>query len=91
MTLRTSKFGSGHSPDYTWSLNFIVCPEKKRLTAELTDAMKGIISIHNQEMEAVLAGQITDNGSLCAQLQKAIELKDRYREELKQHTTDHGC
>jgi hypothetical protein len=69
----------------------VVCPEKKRLTAELTDAMKWIISIHNKEMEAVLAGQTTDDGSLRAQLQKAIELKDRYREELKQHTAAHGC
>jgi hypothetical protein len=70
-------------------LNLIVCPEKKRLTSELTDAMKWIIS--NHEMEAVLAGQITDDGSLRAQLQKAIELKDWYREELKQHTAAHGC
>lgn len=67
----------------------IECVEEQRLIEQLKAANTTITSIHNEEFEAVVAGDLTVDVS--APLQEARERRSLLVESLKAHLAKHGC
>ena len=65
-----------------------MCQERKRLTDELGDALKWIMSIHNKELEAVIRGETVEKGD---ELARATALRDEFKLLLAAHRREHGC
>ena len=65
------------------------CAEKTRLISELVEAHKRIAAIHNQEIEAVIAGDLS--AKLDGQLKEARGVRDSIMKDLKDHLAKHHC
>jgi len=67
------------------------CAERQRLLDQARTAIGTIMSIHNEEMEAVIRGEMTDQGAIERRLHEARRLKTFLIEQLKGHVEEHGC
>ena len=54
-------------------------------------AINKIMSIHNEEMEAVIRGELTPDGLFERRLQEAREYKTVLINKYKTHIATHGC
>lgn len=68
----------------------LICPEKKRLTDEFSDALMWILSVTSKELGAVQRGELINTG-YDAEIQQAIKMRDEYKKLLSKHVTEHGC
>jgi hypothetical protein len=66
-----------------------VCAEKARLTHEVVDAIKLIISFHLQELKHILKGKTSTFDQRG--YEKALEMKLIFERQLRDHRTMHGC
>ena len=68
-----------------------MCPERKRLTDELGDALKWIITLTTKELEAVIDGRAEDSADLQTAHARAVSLRDEFKQKLAEHRHQHGC
>jgi len=67
------------------------CPVKIDLLKDIQTAMGELMSIHNNEVVALLAEDFERVAHLRTTLQVARERKARLIEEYREHVTEHGC
>ncbi len=67
----------------------IGCPQRDRLIGEIVGVQKRIAEIHDQEMVAVLKGDLEQFQP--AELKHTRDLRDSLMEELLAHIAEHGC
>jgi hypothetical protein len=69
----------------------VTCPEKARISEELSAAMAGILALSNREMEAAVACKLALLESIRADLLQARERKDALQSAYTSHEQEHGC
>jgi len=67
------------------------CLEKRSLLDQVNKANALIFSLHNEELESVLAGEYTTDESIQYQLLEARELRTLLMRRLRDHVDEHGC
>jgi hypothetical protein len=68
-----------------------MCPLKIELLADIQTAMGELMSIHNDEVIALLAEDFDRLSQLRNTLQAARDRKARLLESYREHVTSHGC
>ena len=68
-----------------------VCARKTALLADVQAAMSSLMSIHNEEVAALLNEDFDRMTELKLKLQAARELKTSLMELYREHVISHGC
>ena len=82
-TVRISTVPSEPSPDE--------CPDKHGLIEDIRLAMRTVIGLNNQEMEAVMSGDFAKIPAIKGELVEARKWKDALLEAFYDHVREHGC
>jgi len=67
------------------------CAEKMRLLEEVQKAMGAIMTIHNDEVAALLKEDFAEIGRLRRMLAAARDVKERKIDAYREHVISHRC
>lgn len=67
------------------------CPDKHNLIEDIRLAMRTVIGLNNDEMQAVMSGDFAKLPAIKSELVEARRWKDELLEQYYDHLRAHGC
>ena len=67
------------------------CPVKQQLIAELQSAHARIVALGEQEMQAIMRGDIAFDSALAQNLKEARHARQSAMQALREHLAEHRC
>lgn len=67
------------------------CPDKHNLIEDIRLAMRTVIGLNNDEMQAVMSGDFAKLPGIKSELVEARRWKDELLEQYYDHLRAHGC